>query len=129
LIEVNSASALEKLLDALYHAVDTHAADPNAQDLAVSKVFPALQSRAEQLDRRFRELRNDHRKYAYDHYGWVESVRELRRLKRDLRRLKQAARYGAQLNVRETLRQKLNDLGGELDRKLAIVQRLEDEEN
>ncbi len=78
LIEVRNAADLERLLDALAHAVERLVDDPGSQDKAVVRVLPQLQSRTDQITRVLREIREDLHKLYEDSPGWFDALRDLR---------------------------------------------------
>ena len=69
----------------------------------------------------FRQLPDDSR-------AWYEALRDLRSVKRDLRRLRQVSRYCASLQVADATRRKLDGLTSELERKIDYCRRWEDED-
>jgi tetratricopeptide (TPR) repeat protein len=128
LVDVRASADLEKLLDALSRVVEQMMDDPSVQDKAVQRVMPALQHRADYLTRVMREIREDLRKLYEDSPGWYDALRDLRSVKRDLRRLRQVVRYCAALQVVDATRRKLDTLTEDLDRKIEYCRRWEEED-
>jgi Flp pilus assembly protein TadD len=128
LIEVRSGEDLETLVETLHHVVEQLIHDPSVQDKAVVRVWPMLQNRSDQLTKVMREIREDLRQLPDDSRAWYEALRDLRSVKRDLRRLRQVTRYGASLQVSEATRRKLDGLTSELERKIDYCRRWEDED-
>jgi len=128
LVEVRASADLEKLLDALARVVEQMLDDPAVQDKAVQRVLPTLQYRADYLTRVMREIREDLRRLYEDSPGWYDALRDLRSVKRDLRRLRQVVRYCAQLQVVEATRRRLDTLTDELDRKIEYCRRWEEDD-
>ncbi|HEV3144053.1 MAG TPA: tetratricopeptide repeat protein [Gemmataceae bacterium] len=128
LIEVRSGEDLETLVETLHHVVEQLSHDPSVQDKAVTRVWPMLQYRSDQLTKVMREIREDLRQLPDDSRAWYEALRDLRSVKRDLRRLRQVTRYCGSLQVTEATRRKLEGLTGELERKIDYCRRWEDED-
>jgi len=128
LIEVRSGEDLETLVETLHHVVEQLIHDPSVQDKAVTRVWPMLQYRSDQLTKVMREIREDLRQLPDDSRAWYEALRDLRSVKRDLRRLRQVTRYCASLQVADATRRKLDGLTGELERKIDYCRRWEDED-
>jgi tetratricopeptide (TPR) repeat protein len=126
LIEVRNAADLERLLDALAKVVERMISDPSVQDKAVTRVFPQLQGRADQLTRVMRDIREDLHRLPEESNGWYDALRDLRGVKKDLRRLRQIVRYGAALQVSDGNRRRLDKLNEELERKIDYCRRWEE---
>src|SRR5262245_41440184 len=126
LIEVRNAADLERLLDALAHVVERLIEDPASQDKAVTRVLPQLQVRADQLTRVLRDIREDLHRLYEDSPGWYDALRDLRAVKKDLRRLRQILRYCASLQVSESNRRKLDTLSEDIERKIDYCRRWEE---
>jgi tetratricopeptide (TPR) repeat protein len=126
LIEVRNAADLERLLDSLAQVVDRLIDDPASQDRAVTRVLPQLQARADQLTRVMRDIREDLHRLPEDSDGWFDALRDLRGVKKDLRRLRQIVRYGAALQVNDPNRRKLDKMTEDLERKIDYCRRWED---
>jgi tetratricopeptide (TPR) repeat protein len=127
LVEMRSAEDLEKLLDALGRVIDSFADDPGQQEKAVVRTMPALQHRADQLTKLMREIREDLRRLYEDSPGWYDALRDLRGVKRDLRRLRQVVRYCASLPIAESHRRRLDTLTDDLERKIDYCRRWEED--
>ena len=127
LIEIRSSEDLEKLLDVLGRVVDMFPDDPPSIEKAVIRVTPALQYRADQLTKLMREIREDLRRLFEDSPGWYDALRDLRGVKRDLRRLRQVTRYCASLPIAEPQRRRLDTLTEELERKIEYCRRWEED--
>jgi hypothetical protein len=127
LIEIRSSEDLEKLLDVLGRVVDMFPDDPPSIEKAVVRVTPALQYRADQLTKLMREIREDLRRLFEDSPGWYDALRDLRGVKRDLRRLRQVTRYCASLPIAEPQRRRLDTLTEELERKIEYCRRWEED--
>jgi tetratricopeptide (TPR) repeat protein len=128
LIEVRSGDDLEALVEALHHVVEQLSSDPTIQDKAVTRVWPMLQYRSDQLTKTMREIREDLRQLPEDSRAWYDALRDLRSVKRDLRRLRQITRYCASLSVSDATRRRLEGLTEELERKIDYCRRWEDED-
>ncbi|MFL5341273.1 MAG: tetratricopeptide repeat protein [Gemmataceae bacterium] len=127
LIEIRSSEDLEQLLDVLGRVVDTYPDDKTAQEKAVVRTIPALQHRADQLTKAMRDIREDLRRLFEDSPGWYDALRDLRAVKRDLRRLRQVTRYCASLPVGDAHRRRLDTLTEELERKIEYCRRWEED--
>jgi tetratricopeptide (TPR) repeat protein len=126
LIEVRNAADLERLLEALSKLVEKLIDDPSVQEKAVGRLFPQLQARADQLTRVLREIREDLHRLPEESTGWYDALRDLRGIKKDLRRLRQIDRYAAALQVSDATRRKLDKLNDDLERKIDYCRRWED---
>jgi Flp pilus assembly protein TadD len=126
LIEVRTAADLERLLDTVARVVERLIEDPTSQEKVVSRVWPQLQVRADQLTRTLREIREDLHRLYEDSPGWYDALRDLRAVKKDLRRLRQILRYCASLRVNDPTRRKLDSLCEDLDRKIDYCRRWEE---
>jgi tetratricopeptide (TPR) repeat protein len=127
LIDVRSAHDVEMLLDTLGRLIDSMPNDPATQEKAVVRVTPLLQQRADDLTKQMRDIREDLRRLFEDSPGWWDALRDLRGVKRDLKRLRQITRYCASLPVAESHRRRLDDLTEELERKIDYCRRWEDD--
>ena len=127
LIDIRSAHDVELLLDTLGRLIDSMPNDPASQEKAVVRVTPLLQQRADDLTRQMRDIREDLRRLFEDSPGWWDALRDLRGVKRDLKRLRQIARYGASLPIGEPHRRRLDELSDELERKIDYCRRWEDD--
>jgi hypothetical protein len=96
------------------------------QDKAVTRVFPQLQGRADQLTRVMRDIREDLHRLPEESSGWYDALRDLRGVKKDLRRLRQIAKYAAALQVSDSNRRRLDKLNEELERKIDYCRRWEE---
>jgi len=127
LIDIRSAHDVEVLLDTFGRLIDTLPNDPATQEKAVVRVTPLLQQRADDLTKQMRDIREDLRRLFEDSPGWWDALRDLRGVKRDLKRLRQITRYCASLPVGEQHRRRLDDLTTELERKIDYCRRWEDD--
>ena len=62
-----------------------------------------------------------------DSPGWYDAVRDLRAVKRDLRRLRQIVRYSASLPIGESHRRRLDTLADDLEKKIEYCRRWEED--
>jgi tetratricopeptide (TPR) repeat protein len=128
LIEVRTADDLENLIEAFGRVIERIHGEPGAQEKAVLRVLPTLQYRADQLTRQMREIREDLRRLHEDSAGWYDALRDLRAIKRHLRRLRQIVRYCASLPIAEAQRRCLDEMNEDLERKIEYCRRWEDED-
>lgn len=128
LIEVRTADDLENLLETLGRVVEQMHGDAAAQEKAVLRVLPTLQFRADQLTKQMREIREDLRRLYEDSPGWYDALKDLRVVKRHLRRLRQITRYCAALPIAEAHRRRLDELTDDLERKIDYCRRWEEED-
>lgn len=126
LIEVQDGADLERLLDALAQTVERLIDDPTSQDKAVARVLPQLQARADGLTRVLREIRDDLHRLDDHSHGFYDALRDLRGVKRDMRRLRQITRYCASLQVNESQRRRLESMTDDLERKIDYCRRWEE---
>jgi tetratricopeptide (TPR) repeat protein len=126
LIEVRNGADLERLLDALAMVVERLVGDLTSQDKAVTRVLPQFQARADQLTRTLREIRDDLQRLPEESEGWYDSLRDIRGVRKDLRRLRQIIRYAAALQVSEPNRRRLNAMNADLDRKIDYCRKWEE---
>ena len=101
--------------------------DHATQEKAVIRVTPLLQQRADDITKQMRDIREDLRRLYEDSPGWWDALRDLRGVKRDLKRLRQIARYCASLPIAEAHRRRLDELTDELERKIDYCRRWEDD--
>src|SRR5262249_10784790 len=128
LIEVRTADDLENLIEAFGQVIERVHQDPAAQEKAVARIIPTLQYRSDQLTRQMREIRDDLRRLNEDSHGWYDALRDLRVVKRHLRRLRQIVRYCASLAVGESHRRRLDEMTDDLERKIDYCRRWEEDD-
>jgi Flp pilus assembly protein TadD len=128
MIEVRTGEDLELLVETLHRVIELLAGDPAVQDKAVTRAWPMLQYRSDQLTKLMREIRDDLRKLPEESRAWYDALRDLRSVKRDLRRLRQITRYCVSLSVSEATRRRLDALTDELERKIDYCRRWEEED-